>query len=126
MFKITDNAKVIVENALKENNLEVLKVEMIKHGDHFHPSLDLISKKDASDPFEVNGVLVDASEESLKAIDKLILDADEEGLILRSSEHHCCHHDHNEGEHECCHHEENEEHECCCHDDECSCHHEDK
>ena len=134
MFKITDSAKTIIEGALKENSLDVLKIEMVKHGDHFHPALDLIKKEDANDPFEVNGILVSTSEESLTQISSLTLDADEEGLILRSQNHHCCHHDHEDSEEHdcCCHHEENEESECCCHHDEneenheCSCHHDDK
>ena len=119
MFKITDSAKEIVLAALKENKKDCLKVIVIKHGDHSHIDFDLIDKGEGENVFDVNGINVDCKDEDLKVISHLILDSDEEGLVLHSTEHHCCGH-HHEHEGSCC---EGEEHDdgCGCG---CGCHHE--
>ena len=119
MFKITDSAKEIVLAALKENKKDCLKVIVIKHGDHSHIDFDLIDKSEGENVFDVNDINVDCKDEDLPVISHLILDSDEEGLVLHSTEHHRCGH-HHEHEGSCC---EGEEHDdgCGCG---CGCHHE--
>lgn len=101
MFRITDNAKKIILDTLKENNLDTLKVLIQKHGDHSHIGFDLIKKEEASNLFVVNDINVDCDDENLKEISHLILDADDEGLILHSTQH-CCGHDHEDHDGCCC------------------------
>ncbi len=132
-MKFTDAAKQTFQNLLKENQLDVVFIELVWNEDEScQIHLEALKNEDVKElrVTNIDGLNVAITEADENALDGVIFNAENGEIIIEVPHHHhedgkCCHH-HHHGEGECCHHHHHEEGECCHHHDEddCCCHHE--
>lgn len=105
-MEITNEAKEIIQNILKENDFEVLSMYTDGAGCSKSLSFDLLEKKNDVTYEEINGIFIIMDEETRDWTKELIIDAKEGNLVLHNPNGGCgCGdhgHDHDHDEEDGC------------------------
>ena len=119
-MKFTESCKAMLEQILKENNLDTIEIALMEEEDgSISINLGLVDSKESEHIREIDGLKVEIEDEAYEALEEAIFDVKGDELTIELGHHHhcCCEDDDCE-----CHHEEGEH--CCCEGDDCECHHE--
>ena len=86
-MKITDEAKVIIENALNEQNSDSVKLALKETENGYGLSMELINKAEEDRVVDVNGVNVVMDTETEMALLTTIFAVNDGELVLQNEAH---------------------------------------
>ncbi|MDY5731308.1 MAG: hypothetical protein SPL05_07255 [Eubacteriales bacterium] len=88
-MKITDDAKLVIAEALKEQNCDsvALSIKETEHG--YGLAMELVTKKEDDRAIDVNGVQVVMDMETEMALLATTFDAENGELVLKNEGHSC-------------------------------------